>query len=375
MIDDFEEEGRKKGRKPDQRTKAFLIWKILMEEAAEDRCMTSDDIAAAIEDRFGIKAERKGVMYDIKALNAAFAALKEGCTISEAEGLIAEDPDYYCTIGVKHKQGYYIQNPPFSQLELLAAMDCLYASSAVSEKQLGKLSKIIMDQATKPQREKLKQNNMIVDRVKTTNDSVLNNISTINDAMSTELDGEPHEPEKITFKYVRYSINNVKSQVEKKQGARSKVSPFGLFEKNGHYYMLAYHDDNHHFYTYRVDRMKDVRFTNEPIDGKDALKEKGGVKAFANRRFSMATGKTERVVIHFDAWCLDMVIDRLGTKDVSYFALDKESGNFGIALDTEITPQFFAWISEFGKSAKIITENIAEKYQARLRGILESYES
>ena len=48
---------------------------------------------------------------------------------------------------------------------------------------------------------------------------------------------------------------------------------------------------------------------------------------------------------------------------------------FLFSFDTEITPQFFAWISEFGKSAKIITENIAEKYQARLSGILESYES
>ena len=264
IMDAFEEEERKKGRKPDQRTKAFLIWKLLMEEADENHCLTSDEIAEAIAERYDIKAERKGVIYDIKALNAAFAAIKEGCTVKEAEKLIEEDPDSYNTIGVKHKKGYYIQNPPFSLLELLAVMDCLYSSSAISEKQLDKLTDIVMSQASKPQREKIKHNNMIVDRVKTTNDSVLNNISTINDAMSTELYGEPHEPEKITFKYVRYSINNVKSLVEKRQGTRSKVSPFGLFEKNGHYYLLAYHDGNHHFYTYRVDRMKDVRFTNEP---------------------------------------------------------------------------------------------------------------
>ncbi len=34
-------------------------------------------------------------------------------------------------------------------------------------------------------------------------------ISTINEAMSRRLNGVPHEPEKISFHYLKYSISNV----------------------------------------------------------------------------------------------------------------------------------------------------------------------
>lgn len=46
----------------------------------------------------------------------------------------------------------------------------------------------------------------MADHVKTDNKSVMNNIAAINDAMSRHLDGEPHTPEKITFKYLKYSV-------------------------------------------------------------------------------------------------------------------------------------------------------------------------
>lgn len=35
------------------------------------------------------------------------------------------------------------------------------------------------------------------------NEGVMNNIAAINEAMSRHIDGEPHTPEKITFKYLK----------------------------------------------------------------------------------------------------------------------------------------------------------------------------
>ena len=58
MMDAFEEEERKKGRKPDQRTKAFLNRKLIMEEADENHCLTSDEIAEAIADHLPLRQKQ-----------------------------------------------------------------------------------------------------------------------------------------------------------------------------------------------------------------------------------------------------------------------------------------------------------------------------
>ena len=61
----------------------------------------------------------------------------------------------------------------------------------------------------------------------------MNNIATINEAMSRHIDGEPHTPEKITFKYLKYYVSYMSKQVERRKCARYTISPFQLLINDG----------------------------------------------------------------------------------------------------------------------------------------------
>ena len=56
--------------------------------------------------------------------------------------------------------------------------------------------------------------------------------------MSKELDGLRHEPEKISFQYLKYSIKDVGQQVERRKGMKYTVSPYKLLINDGNVFPL-----------------------------------------------------------------------------------------------------------------------------------------
>ena len=113
-------------------------------------------------------------------------------------------------------------------------------------------------------------------------------------------------------------------QVERKAGSRYKVSPYQLLINDGNYYMIAYADYAQAMRTYRVDRMKDIRFTAEPRDGDEEFR-KVDVKSYTKRVFSMFGGEQKLVQMRFANFLLDAVVDRFGTKYVQYAKEDEGS--------------------------------------------------
>ena len=47
---------------------------------------------------------------------------------------------------------------------------------------------------------------------------------------------------KISFKYLKYNINDVSKQAERRQGQKYIVSPFKLIINDSNYYLLAFSD-------------------------------------------------------------------------------------------------------------------------------------
>ena len=217
----------------------------------------------------------------------------------------------------------------------------------------------------------IKHDALLTDRVKTNNRSVINNISTINEAMSRELDGQRHSPEKISFKYLKSTINDVSQQVERRKGNSYIVSPFKLLINDGNYYLLAFDDKSQEIRTYRVDRMKKVERTGEPREGSQAFLAID-LKNYTRRVFSMYGGHTEHVRLRFVNSLLDTAIERFGTSDVSYAKTDDK--HFTVAAEVEISDQFFGWLLGFGKRVKILSpQPIVEEFAAYLDKIREMY--
>lgn len=196
-------------------------------------------------------------------------------------------------------------------------------------------------------------------------------LSIINEAMSKEIEGEKHIPEKISFKYLKYTIDNVGNQVERRHGAKYVVSPYQLLINDGNYYLLAFDDYAQDIRTYRVDRMKGVSFTGEPREGKEAF-DKIDLKSYTQRVFSMYGGEKKRVTLRFINPLLDTAIERFGTKDVIYSKVDDT--HFSVTAQVEISNQFFGWILGFSNRVKLLApDDVTDQFRAYLDKIRGMY--
>ena len=140
---------------------------------------------------------------------------------------------------------------------------------------------------------------------------------------------------------------------------------------DGNYYLLAFDDYAQEMRTYRVDRMKDIRFTGEPRDGEEVFKQID-LKTYTKRVFSMYGGEQRLVEIRFINPLLDAVVDRFGTKDVQYARVDDT--HFSVTAKVEISDQFFGWILGFGKKAKLLyPDDVIVQFRGYMDKIREMY--
>ena len=193
--------------------------------------------------------------------------------------------------------------------------ECVYASKFVTSKQSKDLVEIICGLLSEHQAVKLKKEIFVLDRVKTNNKNILANFACIEDAMSVSIDGVPHTPVKIRFKYLQYQMGMLDQQIERRKGNWYTVSPFKLMISEGNYYLMAVNEKGK-LINYRLDRMRNIQPTGEPREGEEIFAEVD-LRTYPQRVFNMYRGKEEQVVIRFIPPLLDTFVERFGTKGIS----------------------------------------------------------
>ena len=362
--------GPHSGKRLNQKLKPYVVLQYLLKNTDENMVSSAQDIVAYLEE-CGIDAERRSVYRDIKDINLIALMLEEDCTVEEAKEMLEDDEDDELKIIVydPHRKGFYVRQRHYDQNDIRMLAECVYAARFVTEGQAKRLVDVVCGFVSERQAERIKHNAFLVDRIKTENKSVLNNISVINDAMSHRIDGVAHKPEKIRFKYLKYAIEDVSKQVERRSGADYVVSPYQLLINDGNYYLLAY--DRKKIRTYRVDRMKGVSFTREPREGQEEF-DKIDVRTYAQRVFSMYSGKKKRVTIRFINMLLDVAVERFGTKDAQYSAVDDK--HFIVTAEVEISDLFFGWLLSFGRRVKILyPSDVLEDFRAYIEKMRDMY--
>ena len=201
--------------------------------------------------------------------------LEADCDINEAEEMLKADggDELKLVVYDEHKKGVDVRQRHFDLNDIRLLAECVYSAKFVNEGQAKRLVDVVCDFVSEYQRERITHNVFLTDRVKTNNKSVLNNIATINDAMSRRLFGVSHMPEKISFKYMKYSFDDMNKQVERRKGSKYVVSPYQLLINDGNYYLLAFVDEKQEMRTYRVDRMKEVVRTGEERTGAEVFRK------------------------------------------------------------------------------------------------------
>lgn len=359
------------GKKFDQKMKPYLVLQYLMKYSDENNPLNSKKIIAYLKE-CGIEAERRSIYKDIEEINVAEIIVREDCSIDEARDMLAEDEtdERKLVVYDKNKKGFYVKNRLYNLEDIRILAECVYSAKFIPEGQAKRLLNVVCDFVSENDASKIRHNAFLTDRVKTNNRGVLNNIAEINNAMSHAIEGEAHIPEKITFKYLKYSIADMSQQVERRKGQRYTVSPYQLLINDGNYYLLAFDDYAKDLRTYRVDRMKDIRGTGEPREGEEVFKEID-LRTYTKRVFSMYGGKQRLITIRFINPLLDTAVDRFGTTDFQYAKVDDT--HFSLTGYVEISNQFFGWLLGFGNKAKILypEDTIKElaDYLEKVRGM------
>lgn len=358
------------GKRANQKIKPYVVLQYLLKYSDEDHPQTAYDIIGFLEEH-GIEAERRSIYTDIREINKVALMLEADCSIDEAHEMLEDDDSQKLVIYDPHRKGFYVNQRHFDLNDMRLLAECVYAAKFVSEGQAKRLVDVVCDFVSEEQAERIRHNVFLADRVKTNNKSVLFNISTINAAMSRKLDGQPHKPEKISFKYLHYTIDDVGQQVERRKGDRYIVSPFHLMINDGNYYLIAFDDRKKQMRNYRIDRMKDVALAGEAREGDEQF-AKMDLKSYSQRVFSMYGGKVKLVTIRFTAQLLDTAIERFGTKNVRYAKVD--DNHFTVTATVEISDQFWGWLLGFGKRAKLLSpDDAVEQFAGYLDKVRSMY--
>ena len=340
-------------RSENQKLKILYVAKYLLENSDENHpILVKGELEDYLREECNINADRRSLYRDIAILRDEF-----GMDIDGGQG---------------GRFRLLSRQFEFDDLRLLA--ECVHAAKFISAPKAKELVDTIGEFCSIYQAEQLQQEVFLCDRVKTTQKGVLTTISKINAAMARRLDGKPHTPQKISFKYLKYTLQDRDTQVERRKGAAYIVSPFKLLINEGNYYLLAYDDKRQKIITYRVDRMKNVELLPEAREG-DAAFAEIDLENYTRRTINMFGGKPELVSIRFINPLLDTAIERFGTGADTFYRPDGDS-HFIVTTRVEISDQFFAWVCGFRKRAAIIAPpNVVDDMKKFLSDIGSRYET
>lgn len=260
------------------------------------------------------------------------------------------------------KWGYYITKPQFEPYELRLMVDSIQSSQFITQEKAREITGKIKAMADVYTRETLNRQAFVPSRVRSMNDSVVNDADRIHEAIATD--------RKIAFRYFHYSPSHDNPKSYSKKGETYIVSPYALLWDDGKYYLYAY-TDKKKFRVFRVDRMERIsKPLLEKRDGNEEYRKEEVITQKA-KVFGMYRGTAYNVRFRVRNGLAHSVIDQFG-KDLIMIPDDGE--HFIFTAPVEISPPFFAWVATFGKSIKILSpEPVVKKMKEFLAKAAEMY--
>ena len=365
-----------RGKQSDQKMKPYLVYEYLMRYSDANHVVAANELVGYLQE-CGISAERRSIYKDIEEINKALLltqrdgyGIPRAETVEEAEEVLQDDKEK-TIIYDAHRKGFYVRKRHYKVDDIRLLAECVYTAKFIDETRAKRLTRVVCDLVSEHHAEDIKRDVFLVDRVKTDNTETYEIVSKINAAMSYRRNKRFHSPEKIRFKYLKYTIQNGIKQVERWHGKWYVVSPYKLLISEGFYYLLGYDERMKKIVEYRVDRMKDVELLGVEREGKDEFKAID-MPSYLNENFSMYRGTKEHVTLRVANRFLDSFVDRFGKTNAIYSIADNEY--FNIKIDVAVSNQFFGWLCGFGNDVKIdAPQNVQTKFKEYLDKMRKLY--
>ena len=299
-----------------QKLKILYILDYLQRNSNEANPVRASDLIAMLDRQHNIRCDRKTVYSDIAALQ------QYGVDIISLPG--------------KHG-GYYIGSRNFELPELKLLIDAVQSSRYLTERKSRELIEKLCSQCNEQDAKLMRRTVVVSGRVKSMNETIYYNVDSIQEAIA--------QNRQIAFRYFDWDFGGKRKYREKEYLA----SPYGLCQDHENCYLLAF-SDRHGITAYRVDRMTDIKLTDEHRIPCPELTGKA-LHDHANRLFQMYAGDTLEVKMRFHRSLLNVVIDRFG-KDTMLIPDGEDAFNFTVKV--AISPMFLSWVIGFGAKAKIL---------------------
>ena len=178
---------------------------------------------------------------------------------------------------------------------------------------------------------------------------------------------------KLSFFYNYFDIDKRK---QKNNPEKSKISPYRLFLKNGHYYLACNYDRYDNLAFIRLDRMSDIEILQEDSRPLNTIKncEQGINLGKLDSHFPfMYSDKPERIEF-ITANCathmIDNVIDTFGRNVV---ITDMSDGNYKFSLTANPSAMRF-WLLQYGKYVKVLSpQSLVEPIKSDIQEMRKLY--
>ena len=156
----------------------------------------------------------------------------------------------------------------------------------------------------------------------------------------------------------------------RKKSERYVVNPVGLVYHEDNYYFVTYHETHEATVNYRVDRMANAQVEDEPV-AEQAIALTGALGSYTERVFKMFNGPQATVELQFDRKLIDAVHDKFG-ESVEIIACKR--GLCIATVEVLVSPVFFGWCFQFGKSMKILSpDSVALEMKDHAKQVIGLY--
>lgn len=316
------------------RSRLLALLHFLLENTDDEYHASTDEIIQALAVR-GYKADLKILKADVAALNAA-------------------DYDVHTELENRSDR-FWICARAFELPELRMLVDAVNSSQFISPRRSSKMMKKLAALTNVQHRKELTANIYTGRLTKTHNNSVYRNIALIGSAISQD--------RKLTFQYWNYNVR--KEKVLRHNGKWYVISPYSMIWKDDRYYLVGWSDERNDITTFRIDRIKTVKITEEPRYLLRGFKP----DQYADSSVKMyGVGKETDVTLHCGGARMDSVIDRFGF-DVPVEVL--EDGSFNTTVRVRPNNTFFGWVFQYSDIQITGPSDVVKAYQEKLADTLK----
>ncbi|MCM1224108.1 MAG: WYL domain-containing protein [Lachnospiraceae bacterium] len=305
------------------------ILEILTEYSDCDHKLRQGDIISLLKVLYGIECERKAVARNIEFLQQA------GYDI------------------VSDNSGSYLAEKKFETGELRLLIDSVLSNRNICKTHTKDLIGKLTREGGKYFKSYAKHVVNLDDWQKDENHNYFYNIELLCEAIEKKV--------KVKFFYQSYGADK---KLHARRAVKSLVNPYGLFLKNGRYYLVCNFDKyGNHSYC-RVDKIAQIVLTEQPVKPLNAVQgfENGLNLGRLNARlpylFEDEPQRIEFITANSGENMIDNVLDWFG-RDVRITEL--ADGNFKFSLTASPQAMRF-WILQFGKYVKVLSpQSLVEK--------------